>query len=43
MAASREMKGQVAVALIYPGFLMFAGIAVTVLFNIIKISILITH
>ena len=32
MAASREMKGQVTVALIYPGFLLFAGIAVTVLF-----------
>ena len=31
-ATSSEMRSQVAVALIYPGFLMFAGIGVTVLF-----------
>jgi general secretion pathway protein F len=32
IAASREMRGQVAVALIYPGFLLVAGVGVTVLF-----------
>ncbi len=31
-AASREMRAKVAVALIYPGFLMVAGVAVTLLF-----------
>jgi type II secretory pathway component PulF len=32
IAASRDMRSQVAVALIYPGFLLVAGIGVTVLF-----------
>lgn len=33
LANVREMRGQVAVALIYPGFLMFSAIGVTILFT----------